>query len=90
VAYHRFHSFFGFGVEGVIGQIVGVEVEFDLSEIRNASRDDSGFVSGATELKVFFDYIFQLFLQLLVNQVSGRRYDYWWRPTCFARNCLLV
>jgi hypothetical protein len=50
---------------------MGVEVGFDGLEIRLASRDDSGSVSGATELKVFFDQNFQLFLQL--NQVSGRR-----------------
>jgi hypothetical protein len=40
-------------------------------EIRHASRDDSGSVYGATELKVFFNHILQLFLQL--NWVSGRR-----------------
>jgi hypothetical protein len=71
VAYHRLHKFFGFGVEGVIGQVMGVEVGFDVLDIRHASRDDSGSVSDATELKVFFYQNFQLLLQL--NQVSGRR-----------------
>jgi hypothetical protein len=61
VAYHRLHRFFGFGVEGVVGQVVGVEVGFDGLEIRHASRADSGSVSGATELKVFFDHNFQFF-----------------------------
>jgi hypothetical protein len=50
---------------------MGVEVGFDGLEIRHASCDDSGSVSGATELEVFFEHNFQLFLQL--NQVSGRR-----------------
>jgi hypothetical protein len=52
VAYHRLHGFFRFGIEPVIGQVIGAEVGFDGLEIRHASRDDSGFVSGATELKV--------------------------------------
>jgi hypothetical protein len=52
-------------------------------ETRHASHDDSGSVSSATELKVFFDHILQLLLQL--NQVSGRRWDYWGRSICFAR-----
>jgi hypothetical protein len=63
--------FFGFGIEQVIGQVIGVEVGFDGLEIRHASRDYSGSVSSATELKVFFDHILQLLLQL--NQVSGGR-----------------
>jgi hypothetical protein len=50
---------------------MGVEMGFDGLEIRLASRDDSGSVSDATELKVFFDHSFQFSLQL--NQVSGRR-----------------
>jgi hypothetical protein len=49
--------FFGFGVEGVIGQVMGVEVGFDGLEICRASLDDSGSVSGATELKVFMTTI---------------------------------
>jgi hypothetical protein len=44
-----------------------VEVGFDGLEIRHASRDDSGSVSGAKELKDF-DHNFQFSLQL--NQVS--------------------
>jgi hypothetical protein len=50
---------------------MGVEMGFDGLEIRHASRDDSGSVSSATELKVFFDHILQLLLQL--NQFNGRR-----------------
>jgi hypothetical protein len=50
---------------------MGVEVGFDGLEIRHASHDDSGSVSGATELKVFVDHNFQFLLQL--NQVSGSR-----------------
>jgi hypothetical protein len=63
-------------------------VGFDELEIRHAIRDDCGSVSTATELKGFFDHTLQLCLQL--NQVSGRRLDYWGRPACFARNCLLI
>jgi hypothetical protein len=50
---------------------MGVEVGSGGLEIRHASRDDSGSVSGVTELKVSFDHNFQFFLQL--NTVSGRR-----------------
>jgi hypothetical protein len=50
---------------------MGVEVGFVGLEIRHASPDDSGSVSSATELKIFFDHNFQLLLQL--NLVSGRR-----------------
>jgi hypothetical protein len=71
VAYHRLHRFFGFGVERVIGHVISVQVGFDGSEFLRVSRDDSGSVSGATELKVFFDHNFQLLLQL--TRVSGRR-----------------
>jgi hypothetical protein len=52
------------------GQVIGVEVGSDGLEIRRASRDDSGSVSFATELKVFFNNTLQLFLQL--NQVNDR------------------
>jgi hypothetical protein len=62
--------FFGFGVERVIGQVIGVEVGFQGLEIRHASRDDCGSVSSATELKIFFGHILQLLL--LLNHVSGR------------------
>jgi hypothetical protein len=86
VAYHLLHKFFGFDIERVTGQFSGIEVGFDGLEIRHAPRDDSGSVASATELNVSFDHTFQLFLQL--NQVSGKRYDYWRRPTCFARKCL--
>jgi hypothetical protein len=48
-----------------------VEVGFDRLDIRHVSRDDSGCVSSATELKVYFYHNLQLFLQL--NQASGRR-----------------
>jgi hypothetical protein len=39
-------------------------VGFDDFEIRQALDDDSGSVSCATVLKVVFDHIFQLLLQL--------------------------
>jgi hypothetical protein len=42
---------FGFGVEHVIGQVIGVEVGFDGLEIRHASRDDSGSIPSAMEPK---------------------------------------
>jgi hypothetical protein len=87
VVCHRLHRFLGFGIERIIGQVIGVEVGFHLLEIRQSSRDDSGSVSGATELKVFFDRTLQLRLQ--PSQVSGRRYDYWRRLARFARNCLI-
>jgi hypothetical protein len=48
-----FMSFFGFERERIIGQVIGVEMGFDGFEIRYASRDDSGSISSATELKVF-------------------------------------
>jgi hypothetical protein len=70
VAYHRLYGLFGFGEEGVVGQISDVEVGFGGLEIRHASRDDSCFVSCATELDIFTYYTFQLLLQL--NQVDGR------------------
>jgi hypothetical protein len=62
---------FGFGIERVIGQVIGVEVGFDGLETRYASRDDSGSLYSAKEPEVLFDLKFQLFLQL--NQISGRR-----------------
>jgi hypothetical protein len=71
VAYHRFHTFFGLGIERAIGQVTDVEVGFHVWEIGHASRDGSGSIYSATELKVFFDHTLQLLLQL--NQVSGRR-----------------
>jgi hypothetical protein len=71
VEYYRLHGVFGFGIKPVIGQVIGVELRFGGLEIFHASRDDSGSVSSATELKVLFDHTFQLLLQL--NQVSGRR-----------------
>jgi hypothetical protein len=62
VAYRRFYGLFGFG-EGVVGQVLAVEVGFDGLEIRHASRDDSCSVSCATELEVFTYHTFQLLLQ---------------------------
>jgi hypothetical protein len=53
VAYHHLHGFFGFGVEHVIVQVISVEAGFDRFEIRHSSRDDSGSISSAMELKVF-------------------------------------
>jgi hypothetical protein len=49
---------------------MGIAVGFDGLEIRHASLDDSGSVSGATEVKFSFGHNFQLLLQL--NQFSGR------------------
>jgi hypothetical protein len=51
------------------GQVIVVEVRFDGLEIRHTSRNGSGSI--ITDLKVFFDHILQLLLQL--NQVGGRR-----------------
>jgi hypothetical protein len=64
VAYHCLHGFFGFGVEHVIGQVIGVKMGFDRLEIRHTSPDASGSVSSAMELKVFFSHTLQLLLQL--------------------------
>jgi hypothetical protein len=61
---------FGLGEEGVVGEVLAVEVGFAGLEIRHASRDDSGSVSCATELEVFPYHTFQLLLQL--DQVDGR------------------
>jgi hypothetical protein len=64
VAYHRLYGFFGFRGKGEIGQVFAVEVGFHGLEIRHASRDNSGSVSCATELKVTTYHTFQLLLQL--------------------------
>jgi hypothetical protein len=64
VAYHCLYGLFGFGEEGLVGQVLAVEVRFDGLEIRYASRDDSCSVSCATELEVFNYHTFQLLLQL--------------------------
>jgi hypothetical protein len=56
--------------EGVVGQVLAVEVGFDGLEIRHASHDDSCSVSYATELTVSTYHTFQLLLQL--DQVGGR------------------
>jgi hypothetical protein len=44
--------FFEVRIERAIGEVIGVEVGFEGLEMRHASRDDSGSVSSATELKV--------------------------------------
>jgi hypothetical protein len=49
---------------------MGGKMGFDGFEVRHAFGDDSGSVFGITELKVAFDHIFQLPLQL--NQVANR------------------
>jgi hypothetical protein len=46
-------------------------VGLDGLEIHHDSRDDSGSVSSATELKILHDHTLQLLL--LLNQVGGRR-----------------
>jgi hypothetical protein len=61
VTYHRLQKFYGFGVQRVIGQVIGVEVGSDGLEIRYTSRVDSGFVPSATELKVFLTTFLSLF-----------------------------
>jgi hypothetical protein len=53
--------FFGFWVEGVIGQVMVVEVGFDGLEIRHASHDDSCSVSCATNSKFCLTTIFSPF-----------------------------
>jgi hypothetical protein len=62
VAYHRIYGLFGFGEEGIVGQVLAVEVGFDGLEIRHASPDDSFSVSCATELEIFTYHTFQLLL----------------------------
>jgi hypothetical protein len=65
----------GLWKKGVIGEDIVGEVRFDGFEIRHSFGDYSGFVSCATKLKIIFDYVLQLLLQL--NQVVFRRQDYW-------------
>jgi hypothetical protein len=74
MAYRRPHGLFGFGIERVVGQFIGVEEGSDRLETRHASRDVSGSVSSTTYLNIFFAHIFHLVLQL--NQVSDRRSVY--------------
>jgi hypothetical protein len=55
---------------------------FDGFEFRHAFVDDYDSVSCVMEIKVGFDHIVQLFVQL--NQIYfPRRQDYCRRPTCF-------
>jgi hypothetical protein len=53
VAYPRVNGFFGFGIEQVIVQVIGVEVGFDGLEIRHAFLGYSVSVFSAAVLKVF-------------------------------------
>jgi hypothetical protein len=69
VVYHHLYGLFGFRVEGEKGEVISFEVGFYCMEVHHAPCDDSGSVSGTTELKVFFHHVFQLLLQL--NQVNG-------------------
>jgi hypothetical protein len=62
VAYHRIYGLFEFGKEGVVGQVLAVEMGFDGMEIRHASRDESSSVSYSTELEVFTYHTFQQLL----------------------------
>jgi hypothetical protein len=64
VTYHRLYGFFGFREKGEIGKVFAIEVGFHGLVIRHASRDNSGSISCATELKVTTYRTFQLFLQL--------------------------
>jgi hypothetical protein len=59
-----------------------VSIVFYGLEIRQAFRDDYCFVPRASEIKVTFYYIFQLFLKL--DYVGGRCHDYWGWSTYFA------
>jgi hypothetical protein len=61
VTYHCFYGLLGLRVKRVTGEVIVGEIGFDGFEIRHAFGDDCGFVSSATELKVLFDYTFQLF-----------------------------
>jgi hypothetical protein len=64
VSYHRLYWFFRFREEGVVGQVLGVEVGFYGLEIRQAFRDNSCSVPCGSVLKVYFYHILQLFLKL--------------------------
>jgi hypothetical protein len=69
MAYHRLHRFFEFGIERVIGQVIGVEVGFDGLEIRQVVITlVPFFVLWNSEFSLIT--IVQLLLQL--NHVSGR------------------
>jgi hypothetical protein len=61
-------GFWDFGKKRVVLEVITCEVGFDGFEIRHAFGDDSGSVSGATELKVVLDNGFQSLLQL--NQIN--------------------
>jgi hypothetical protein len=55
--------------KGEVGMVVFREVSLDGFKVIHAFGDDSGSVSGATELEVVLDHIFQLLLQL--DEVCG-------------------
>jgi hypothetical protein len=63
------YGFFGFGIERVIVQVIGVEVDFDGLEIRHEFLGYSVSVSSAAVLKVY-DRTLQFLLNLI--QGSGR------------------
>jgi hypothetical protein len=65
---------------------VSFKMGSDCCKIRQVFLDNSSYVTGVTELKVFFDHTCELLLQL--NQVSCSCIHYWGRPTCFSRNRL--
>jgi hypothetical protein len=82
VTYHRLYGVFRFWEEGVVGEVLGVREVFHGLEIRQAFRDDSCSVPFASEFKVIFYHILQLFLEL--DLFGGRYQDYWGRSTSFA------
>jgi hypothetical protein len=88
VTYHCFYGLLGLWKEGVIGEVIVGEVGFDGFEVCHVFGDDSGSISCATELKVTFDHVFQLILQL--KHVGFRCQDYSGWYTCFARDFLLI
>jgi hypothetical protein len=64
VEYYCFYGLLGFRKDGEVGEVVFCKVGFNGFEIRHAFGDDSVSVSCVTELKVGFDHILQLLLQL--------------------------
>jgi hypothetical protein len=57
VGYHPLYGLFEFWEEGVVWQVLAVEVGFEGLEIHHASRDNCCSVSCATELENFTYHI---------------------------------
>jgi hypothetical protein len=72
-----------------MGEVTAAEVGFDSFKICHIFGDDSGSISGATELKGFLDHTFELLLQMKqvfffwLSGLLGVAYF-------FARDCLLT